>query len=275
MPDRSISIIRKILSAVARPVFPIGQMLWGSFTYPSKGGARFQGAFESREAAISSVPSDMLAGYNHDPVVQVSFDKMCQIAPWDYPVMFWLERLLPGTGCVLDAGGHMGTKYRAFRRHLRLDQRRISWIIYDLPAIVGAGRRRAAEDGLSGLTFVEHLTEVPSADIKLASGLLQYLDVPYSALLKQLPSLPRHLIINKVALREGETIYTLENFGVALVPYQIRNRQQFLDEIREVGYRIEDEWSIPALSHKIPSHTQLGASQSAGFYLTLDDSVQK
>jgi putative methyltransferase (TIGR04325 family) len=196
---------------------------------------------------------------------------MCRVAPWDYPVVFWLERLLYESGCVLDAGGHMGTKYRAFRQYLRLEERKIRWIIYDLPVLVDQGKKRALEEGLNKLEFIDTLSNAPAVDIKLVSGLLQYLDIPFSDLVGQMRSLPQHIIVNKVALREEETIFTLENFGVALVPYQIRNRQVFLNEIHSMGYDIMDEWEIPSLSHVIPSRSEAGRSQSAGFYLKLKD----
>jgi len=64
---------------------------------------------------------------------------------------------------------------------------------------------------------------------------------PISHLLRRLPALPRHPLVNKVAMRDETTIVTLENFGVALVPYQIRNREAFLSEMANLGYRIEDE----------------------------------
>jgi putative methyltransferase (TIGR04325 family) len=227
---------------------------------------RFSGAFRDREAAIASVPGGKLVGYNHREVAPVCFEQMCDVVLWDYPIVFWLNRLLPSAPRVLDAGGHMGTKYRAFARLLKLDEG-VRWTIYDLPEIVRAGRARAEVDGLGALEFVDDLNALPPADILLASGLLQYLDIPFPALLAKLPSVPRHLLINKVALWDRETTVTLENFGVALVPYQIRNRQAFLESVAALGYRIKDEWRIETLSHRIQTHIEFGRWQSAGFYL--------
>jgi putative methyltransferase (TIGR04325 family) len=227
---------------------------------------RFQGAFNSLEAAVAAVPSHLSAGYDNDDVVEVSYEAMCEVMPWDYPVIYWLQRLLPQARRILDAGGHMGTKYRAFGRYLEL-LNGVEWTVYDVPAIVRAGRKRAFKEGLTKLAFVDNLEGFPCPDIFLASGLLQYLDIPISDLLGRLSSLPDHLILNKVAMRDGDTVVTLENFGVALVPYQIRNRKVFLAEVEELGYRIEDEWEIPTLSRAINTHPELGHSQSAGFYL--------
>ena len=162
----------------------------------------------------------------------------------------------------------MGTKYRAFRHHLQLDKG-MKWIVYDLPAIVRAGVERADIEQLHGLAFIDTLEASPHVDVLLASGLLQYLDVPLSELLHRLPALPRHLILNKVALRSGQTVVTLENFKCAEVPYRILNRDEFLSSIDALGYDIVDSWDIPELAHVIATHPHLGRSESRGYYARL------
>ena len=226
---------------------------------------RFLGAYLSYEEAMEAAARRGAAGYDHEDVAEVSFDEMCEVAPWDYPVLFWMRRLSDDVTSVIDAGGHMGTKFRAFRDLLPVSDD-LQWIIYDLPAIVRAGRRRAEADRLVGLRFVDRLEAASVADLFLASGLLQYLDVPLSVLLGRLQRLPSHLIVNKVALRGGESVVTLEQIGNARVPYQIRNEAGFLRDVECLGYRLVDRWTIPSLSHVIASHPELGASESAGFY---------
>ena len=135
--------------------------------------------------------------------------------------------------------------------------------------MIRAGRERARDEGLSGLSFVESLSDAPPAELVLASGLLQYLDVPFADLLGKLPRRPRHLVLNKVATREGQTVVTLERLGPSETPYQIRNRETFEASLRTLGYRIVDEWVIPEFSHIIPFHPSLGASTSRGYYATL------
>ncbi|MGB0465985.1 MAG: methyltransferase, TIGR04325 family [Pontibacterium sp.] len=229
---------------------------------------RFQGAYRTRQAAVAAVPSNLTVGYDNKNVVALNFELMCELAPWDYPVIYWLNRLLPDARQLLDAGGHMGTKYRAFYPYLDLTA--VNWTIYDVPAVAEAGRLRANEDGLNNLVFTASLDEQNTPDIFLASGLLQYLDIPFSGLLTQLPSLPEHLLLNKVALHDAEPVFTLENFGTGLVPYQIRNREAFLSELETLGYRIQDQWHIPALTHAIPTHPEIGHFCNQGFYLILE-----
>lgn len=254
------------LKRLARGGLVPARMVMGRLKLLSPLPRRFTGAYASHAQALSSPAAGRLAGYDHDEVAEVSFDKMCQVMVWDYPVLFWLERLLPQIGHLVDAGGHMGTKFRAFRPLLPIGGK-VNWIVYDLPAIVRAGRLRAASDGLSGLTFTDDLSSIERSDLFLASGLLQYLDVSLSELLRRLPTLPHHLLINKLAMRDGETVVTLERIGKAMVPYQIRNRQKFMEEMAGLGYRVVDSWTIPSLSHVIDTHPELGASQSMGLYL--------
>ncbi len=231
-------------------------------------GTRFAGAYPTREAALAAIPQDVLAGYDHREVAPVSFERMCELVLWDYPILFWLARLLPDAPHVVDAGGHMGTKYRAFSKVLALDPP-VSWTIYDLPEIVRAGRARAEAEGLRALAFVEDPSEVAAVDVFLASGLFQYLDVPIATMLGRLPRLPPHLLVNKVANWDGKTTFTLENFGVALVPYQIRNTKEFLGEASQLGYEVVDEWQIAPLSHQLDTHPKLGHWSSSGFYMRL------
>jgi putative methyltransferase (TIGR04325 family) len=229
---------------------------------------RFRGAYATIEEATAAIRPGVLAGYDNDAVLLRDFDLMCEIKLQDYPVLFWLRRLAPLTRSLLDAGGHMGTKYRAFRSYLDLDDE-IEWIVYDLPTMVRAGRERAKNDGLSRLRFIDSLAEAPDADVLLASGLLQYLDIPFGDLLRELPAMPRHLLLNKVQTREGPSVVTLENFIHAEVPYQIRDRAAFVASLDALGYDIIDEWTIPSLSHEIRTHPHLGSSTSRGYYAKL------
>lgn len=242
--------------------------IWRLLAFFGSSRLRYRGSFASVAEAAAAVRPGTLVGYDNDAVVMHAFDMMCQINVEDYPILFWLSKIGHEARVLLDAGGHMGTKFRAFGRHLDMAGR-LEWIVYDVPSIVRAGQQRALEEGLSGIRFVDTLVGLPRVDVLLASGLLQYLDIPFGDLLRQLDVLPRHLLLNKVQTREGPTVVTLENFGCAEVPYQIRNFPQFLAALDELGYDIVDQWTVPALSRTIPTHRYLGASTCWGCYARL------
>lgn len=231
---------------------------------------RFSGAYDSREAALAAIPGSLRSGYDDESIADVSFPQMCERAVHDYPLIYWLSRLLPGLRSVVDAGGHLGTKYIAFSGVLDLSG--LDWTVQDLPGIVAAARRRQAEGGLpAALQFAETLKGVPCPDLLMASGLLQYLDRPLGALLEDLGGRPRHILLNKVALRDGPAVYTIERIGHGRVPYQIRSRAAWQAELDALGYDLRDSWEIGELAHQIPTHPWLGHSESRGYLLERRD----
>ncbi len=259
------ALLRTMGSGVGQSLVPL-RAIGGRLRYLSPLPRRFTGAYSSfHEAITAAAKAGPLAGYNHDEIAHVAFEQMCKVAPWDYPVLFWLSRLNGQIDGLLDAGGHMGTKYRAFRNLLDLPDE-FRWVVYELPAIAEAGRRRAEKDGLNQLHFVDRLDNAPGMSVFLGSGLMQYLDVPLSSVLSSLPHLPQHLLLNKVAFRKGGPVVTLERIGKAYVPYQMRDEGEFVHDLEQLGYRQVDRWSIADLSHVIETHPELGASDNAGFY---------
>lgn len=246
-----------------RVVYGVRRRIYGDLDH------RFQGSFSSHAEATAAVRADRHASYDHDGVADVAYEFMASVHAWDYPILFWLARLTPGAGRILDAGGHMGTKYRAFRDHLDLPDD-FDWAIYDVPAIVRAGRIRAEQEGLSALSFHDRLEDTPPSPILLCSGLLQYLDIPLSELVERLPQKPRHLLLNKVATRDGPTVVTHEIFPEADIPYAVRNRDEFEASLSAMGYRIRDTWTISELSY---CHRAYGQSVSRGYYAELAGAV--
>lgn len=227
---------------------------------------RFYGAYDSREAALAALPPEGRRGYDTDGIAEVSFEAMCKIAPWDYPVLFWLQRLAKDGARLVDAGGHMGTKYIAFKPFLPLEA--WHWTVLDLPAVISEAQARQEAGALpQAILFETEPGQVGEVDILIASGLLQYLDVPFSVYLEQLATRPKHVVLNKVAMHRSGPLVTLERIGTTFVPYTMRNRADFESEIAAAGYRVLDCWDIPELGHRIPTHPRLGASQSLGYVL--------
>jgi len=224
------------------------------------------GAFSDRASALAGVPRGQLATYDHVDVASLNFQVMCQVRVWDYPVMFWLEKLHKPGMRILDAGGHFGTKYIAFRGKLRLDE--IVWTVYDLPETVFAARAAQQRGEVpNDVSFISDLVDAPPTDLLLASGLLNYLDIPFPEFLARLPNRPQHILLNKVATRDGPPVITLERIGPAHVPYQIRCLTTFEAELAEAGYRIADRWEIPSFNLVIDTHPELGRSISRGYLL--------
>ncbi|WP_167767045.1 methyltransferase, TIGR04325 family [Jannaschia formosa] len=228
---------------------------------------RFSGAWDTREAALAALPPAETRGYDDPGIAEVSFEAMCQREVWDYPVLHWLHRWLPEAPRLLDAGGHMGTKRIAFGPLLDLEG--VTWTVLDTPGIVAAARAAQAAGRIpADLAFVAPSGAPPETDLLLASGLMQYVDRSLTEIVEALPARPRHILLNKVALRPGPQIITHERLGDVRVPYRIRGHGDWARELDRLGYDTVDSWRIPDLSHRIPTHPWLGESESWGFALT-------
>lgn len=229
-------------------------------------GPRFAGVYPTRAAALAALPDAQRDGYDDASIADVSFDWMTQRASWDYPVLYWLKTLAGHGANILDAGGHLGTKYIAFSDVW--DVSLIHWTVYDMPQIIGVARDRQNQGGLpAAIKFVDDVAEVAQTDILVASGLVQYLDEPFESFVARLSHLPKYIILNKVPLRDRDGFVTLERIGTARVPYQIRSKADWLAEIDRIGYDIVDQWSIDSLGHEIATHPWLPKNESRGFVL--------
>lgn len=227
---------------------------------------RFAQVFATRDAAIASLPREKRAGYDDESIADVSFEQMCQRQSWDYPLLYWMQKVLPKVPVVIDAGGHLGTKFIAFSRVIDLSQTK--WVVYDLPGIIAAARTKQGQGVLPAeITFVDQTDALPESDLLIASGLLQYLDITFGDFVGQLGHRPKYILLNKVALREGPGLFTIERIGTGRVPYQVRAKTQWEQEIAALGYEIHDTWSIPSLGHVIATHPWLGRSVSQGYFL--------
>src|SRR6185295_7482422 len=112
--------------------------------------------------------------------------------------------------------------------------------VFDLPTMVKAGRAQIRPQDRT-LSFVERIEDAPPAEILLASGLMQYLNVPLADLVGRMQAPPSYILLNKVATREGPCVVTLENFGFAEVPYQIRADGEIPAMFENLGYDIVDQ----------------------------------
>lgn len=164
---------------------------------------------------------------------------------FDWPVMFFMMDLKRRgrLTTVTDLGGHLGVKYHAFRKFLDLPKD-TSWQVVDVPAVCKEGRRRQ-RSGETSLQYFEDSEKTAPCDVLLCSGVLQYLDYSLAEAVARLPSRPRLILLNKVAISKGSAFYTLESLGRARIPYHVTTIAD-LDRAREaLGYRLLSRWSIP------------------------------
>jgi putative methyltransferase (TIGR04325 family) len=223
-----------------------------------------RGVYGSFAEAIAAAPPAKPVGYQTRGAERVFLAEMARMAPSDYPLAFWFDRVLREGDTVVDFGGHVGTKYRALRPYLP-QLGHLRWIVCDLPNVTEAGRALAADDGLDRLEFTEDFACADGADVLLSSGALQYVEPMLWTLLARLATLPEHVFLNKLPAHDADAVTTLQNIQAAFVPYRIYDRRALLREMRALGYELVDEWLVPDRHTRIPFHPEI-APEHYGHY---------
>lgn len=225
----------------------------------------FRGVFADFAAARCAIPVHACEGCDNElSVLRVAHERR-RVLPLDYPVMFWLSRLLPRCHLLFDWGGSVGISYFAFRRYLDYPCG-LTWLVQDLPAAVRLGRELAETEAAPGLRFTDSLAELADADLLLAAGSLHFIEAPFAEL-RRLPHLPRHILLNKVPVYTLPAAVTLQNMGTAFCPNHLFNHDEFLQQFARLGYTMVDEWTTPELSCRIPFEPQRSIAAYSGFYL--------
>jgi len=225
----------------------------------------YRGVFRSFDEARSSAPPKGRLGYDHAEFGSIYDSRINKAFASDYPVLFWFERLKSQVGSIFDWGGHIGVSYYTYARYLELPPS-FRWCVGDVPAVVEAGRRFAAERGATGLTFTSEITGGDGFDVFFANGSLQYVDVPLADSIRAFARRPPHLFVNKLPAYAGESFVTLENTVHAYNPYRVFNRQAFIESITPLGYELVDTWENPDVTFKLPLHRDRCLTAYSGFY---------
>jgi putative methyltransferase (TIGR04325 family) len=208
------------------------------------------GVFTDFDQALTGVPAGIGVGYDCEAGADLAIlggsHLLHQINYRDYPLLFWLRKVLEGGArSLLDFGGHVGVKYYAYQRYLRLPPG-FRWIVYDLPAQRRAGERLAASRGDAGaISFPDSVAAAQEVDLFFAAGSLQFERRPLWELLGDLARLPSSLLLSGVPMTKRESYVTLSSIGPNVVPYRIQNRDAFGSGLERLGYVLRDEWVAP------------------------------
>jgi len=240
--------------------------------FESAGGHQrmFRGLYRDFAEAAADVPPGKQVGYDGDATATWHTRWRHILFPSDYPVLFWLTRLLPTTRLLFDLGGNVGNRYLAFRKYLTYPEN-LTWLVNDIPAVVALGPAIAEQEAAVHLQFTTDYARLGEAEILLASGVLQVLE-DWNGFLHRAPNLPRHLLINRTPVGGQTNAVTLHMVGVSFIPYHIFERRSFIAAFNNVGYRLVDEWRTPESACWIPDHASHSLDSYSGFYFVLDRS---
>jgi putative methyltransferase (TIGR04325 family) len=184
----------------------------------------------------------------------------------DYPLLFWLSKLVVPGNQILELGGSIGHFFYTSERFHRYPND-ISWTIAELPEAVRLGSKIAQQRNEQRLHFIDssHIDAAPACQIFLTAGTLQYMTSTLPELLQRLPALPAHVLVHNLPCHKNEAFWTLQNLGVCELPYYIYNLQALKAEMASLGYQLTAEWKNPRYI-EIPFQRHMAVEGYLGFY---------
>jgi putative methyltransferase (TIGR04325 family) len=207
----------------------------------SKRSPSCKGLYKSFADAAADAPGDKLRGYDHRVISEFYRTRIDELNSSDYPVLFWLTRLLPHARVVFELGGSVGVGYYAYRRFVPFPED-LQWIICELPEAVQFGQEIALERNEKSLSFTDQRQVASDPDIYATFGALQYIEEPFDRIIASLRSKPPHILINRVPLTNSDAFITLQNNGLWFSPYKVDNRAEFVKSVEALHYELIDKW---------------------------------
>jgi putative methyltransferase (TIGR04325 family) len=202
-----------------------------------------KGAFKTFAEAIAATPSDRLAGYNHKEIPEAFINSIDELNPCDYPVLYWLSRLLPKSKVIFELGGSMGKGYYSYRKYLSFPEDH-RWTICEVPATVEVGREIARQRNEPHLFFTDERQPEQNPDLYTTFGALQYIEESFAEIIAKLRVKPPHLLVNRVPMTEGKPYITLQNNGRWFSPYRVDNVSDFIKNITALDYELVDKFEM-------------------------------
>lgn len=203
---------------------------------------RFSGVFSTFDEARAAVPAGRQVGYDTTELASWYRERLDTVYVEDYPVLFWMQRLLPGLKRVFDFGGHIGLHFYAWNKVMNWPAT-LRWTVSEVPAVVDEGRAFAKERGATQLDFTARPQDCDGADLFLASGSLQYLEPGFlPSLLGEVKQRPKHVLLSKLPVHANRDYVTLQDAHLTFHPYTIVSRARLVDAMSALGYQLKDEW---------------------------------
>jgi putative methyltransferase (TIGR04325 family) len=252
---------------------PFTKNLYLRYVWPGRMNVLF-GIFDSFSHAERFAGSISNVGWEDEKLAKMVVPDAGSAAPQmfqtsQFAVMLWLSKLMRRGDTILDFGGGGGGFYEICNRYGLLEAP-LRWHIVDMPDIVERGRERHEALQSRMITFGSVLADAPHANTMLMLGVMQYLPDPLGeeglGLLETLPTLPEHILINKIPLTDTPDAWTVQNLVSSVSAYRFFNRKRFMEYFESHGYSLKDRWSVPEVELEIPFHPERTMSGLEGLY---------
>jgi putative methyltransferase (TIGR04325 family) len=205
------------------------------------------GLYPSWAAALAAIPAGNLVGYDQTAAKEMFTSyPTTLVRQSDYAYLLHLRNAIKPGMRVIDVGGSIGQAYYIAQKFISLPDP-FEWSIFDVPAVLDAARDVAVREGEKGkyLRFVSSPREAGNCDAFFSSGSLQLIEDTLPELLQQLPSLPQHVLINRIPVWTRPAVITLNDMGFSIAPYNVFNHDAWVQSVERLGYRLVDEWKCP------------------------------
>lgn len=247
----------------------VGDLFTARYFYDPRKANRYRGVYATYEAAEAALPKGKLHGFQ-DPSVPEYFEKkLLGFNSSDYPVLFWLRRMLRPGGAVFDFGGGLGQCFYSYRELMALPPDTI-WIVCDVDSLLERGRKLALERKVENLFFTADREKANGASFFLTNGTVQYIPENLWEILGKLEKLPAHLVINRVPIYDGKPYYTIQSTAHSFLPYRVFNMQEYSEKLEKLGYELVGQWSLPRSLH-VQFHPGLFVPNYRGLYFHLKE----
>ena len=211
-----------------------------------------------------------LDGTAHESSSNIEWHARMQAAirPSDYAALFQLRPLLPHLTRIFDLGGNVGNLFYSYARYVEFPPE-LTWQVFDLPAVVASGTALARQRNASQVRFTSTWQDADGADLLIAAGSLHYFEVPLWAMVSELSSKPRYILVNRTPLNEDRPVAAVQDSIGIQVACFVYNRSDMIRGFERIGYELVDQWRAPELGLTIPGYPELSAPEYSGFFLKL------
>jgi putative methyltransferase (TIGR04325 family) len=255
-------------------IFPYGKDI-SLLLFAKREGISYRGYFKSHEEALRKLSKSQAKEYDilnkkkasdakHE---ESTLDNFFHDA--DYPLLFWLSKLMVNQQNILEFGGSVGHFFYSAQKFQPFPDD-INWTIAELPAAVDLGKKLAAKRGEKRLEFMdsERITEAPPADIFVTAGALQYTQTDLPDVLSLLKELPTHVLFHHSPCHGERSFWTLQNLGLCEVPYFVHSIKTLKEKMEALGYEVRAQWKKDR-TVEIPFHLNKSIEGYLGFYFEL------
>lgn len=235
--------------------------------------------FSEHDAALAEAESTKQGSYdvlNSQKADREDFE-LGKLGSWqydyDYPLAFYILKLLKPESRVLEIGGSLGHFFYSMKQ-LDCVPGSVNWTIAELPEAVSLGARLAKRKQEEQLHFIDS-SEFPDADqwdILVSAGTLQYMQEDMPDLISRLQQRPRHVLIHNIPTHESEQFFTLQSLRVCEVPYKIFSKSLLMSRMADLGYQAKSEWLFPR-KVEVPFHRSKEILGYMGFYFESQQQV--